>query len=1023
MNLFGASDLAPFEQLSALLLSLRAEICLFLVAVAVHLLLFRLPRGSVPRKASVSTKKAKVASADDGDTAILLEIEASLQRHLGQEERMRAVNDLLSVLSRRQDFDFADKVVRLLPAVGLQPDSQTYEILLNMQFMSRNYQSVARIVGRMKAEGVPFTTRSSVILLKVALKQDKFAEAKIHFRELSAVISKRVGEATSSPSAAPKNIILQMVECACLDRQLENLLPELTGMPLTEEVIQLMLSECLRCKDQALAQKVEKLARDQKFPLSDAMYALLVRNLANEPRLVEEIYAEVLERGSMMSPELVLAFLSFCSLTGLASFADKLFENCHPTQPAVLSHFIRFYAENHQYEKACDLYEKHSRSLGTDLKLERSVMNASMSCGRTELAKRLLDSGPSDVSKHIAMMRNCAASKNLQGVFAVFQALQDTGGDISSVVYNTVLDACVECHDMRAAEEWMEKTKLAGHLDVVTYNTMIKAHLHSGNFEKARALMEEMAAAGLQPNRVTFNELVNALVGKGGAGGQKKIWGIIDEMQAVGMRPNQVTCSILLKALDVRSAPEDVEKTMGLIRSMEEPMDEVLLSSVVEACVRIGKPEFLSMKLKELHANDKVKICGSHTFGSLIKAYGFAKDVAGVWSCWGEMRSRHIRPTSITLGCMVEAVVHNGDTEGGYELIHQMQEDENCRSALNSVIYCSVLKGFAREKNLERVFAVYKEMQERQLDFSTVTYNTIIDACARCGRVDYLPAILEDMQKNRIRPNVITFSTMLKGHCQTGDIQKGFAILEQMKKEAGLKPDEIMYNSLLDGCAQHAHIDEGLRVLQQMQEDGVKPSNYTLSILVKLMGRARRLDAAFDLMKQVARKFSISPNVHVYTNLIQACIGNRQLQRALETLELMIKEQVQPESRTYAILLRASLSHGLYDQAEGLLRAALGLKEAAPAFLRTPVASCPSLDEAVVNEMLIQLSKTREGPTIDLISEIKACRPRVRIDAATVRRVMAPGLRQATKGAWPLHLPANRQQSRANDRDRPLNSR
>merc|ERR1719386_287860 len=141
---------------------------------------------------------------------------------------------------------------------------------------------------------------------------------------------------------------------------------------------------------------------------------------------------------------------------------------------------------------------------------------------------------------------------------------------------------------------------------------------------------------------------------------------------------------------------------------MDEPMDEVLLSSMVEACVRIGKLDLLTAKLKALQGNDSISVNGAHTFGSLIKAYGHAKDINGVWRCWKEMRSRHIRPTCITLGCMVEAVVTNGDCEGAYELIHQMQDDEQCREALNSVIYCSVLKGFTREKKMERVWAVYE---------------------------------------------------------------------------------------------------------------------------------------------------------------------------------------------------------------------------------------------------------------------------------------------------------------------------
>merc|ERR1719326_756450 len=201
-------------------------------------------------------------------------------------------------------------------------------------------------------------------------------------------------------------------------------------------------------------------------------------------------------------------------------------------------------------------------------------------------------------------------------------------------------------------------------------------------------------------------------------GERPQIWEIVNEMKAADVKPNQVTCSILLKKLNSSSNQSDILKTMELINTMEEPMDEVLLSSVVEACVRIGKPDLLTAKLKQLQGDDTIALTGSHTFGSLIKAYGHAKDMDGVWRCWKEMRSRHIRPTAITLGCMVEAVVSNGDPEGAYELIHQMQDDESCRGSLNSVIYCSVLKGFTREKKIDRVWSVYEEMNKRKIELS-----------------------------------------------------------------------------------------------------------------------------------------------------------------------------------------------------------------------------------------------------------------------------------------------------------------
>jgi len=600
------------------------------------------------------------------------------------------------------------------------------------------------------------------------------------------------------------------------------------------------------------------------------------------------------------------------------------------------------------------------------------------------------DPAACDVAKHITMIRKCATEGDLQGAVSIFETIVASGVEMNSVIYNTVLDACVECRDLKAAEAWMERTQKAGMMDVVSFNTFIKAHLQIGHFDKARSLMDEMRKAGLQPNRVTFNELINAMVNKGGASSRKQMWDVIDEMKAADAKANQVTISILLKTLNAYSSQAEVAKTMDLIDTMDEPMDEVLLSSVVEACVRIGKPDLLESKLKLLH-DSSITISGSHTYGSLIKAYGRVQDIDGIWRCWKEMRSRHITPTSITLGCMIEAIVSNADTEGAYDLVQQIQDDEQCRGALNSVIYCSILKGFTRERKMDRAWDVYKEIQNRSIELSIVMYNTLLDGCARCGRMDNVSKILADMKAQNIKANVITYSTMLKGHCQNGDIQGAFRILEEMKTDAHLKPDEIMYNSLLDGCAQNSLVDEGLRLLEEMQAEGVPPSNFTLSVLVKLMNRSRRLDQAFSLVQEITKKYNFKPNVHVYANLMQGCISNQQLPRALSLLEQMIAERVAPDSRSYAILVRGSISKGLFEQAVGLLKGALGLPDALP-FLQHSNAMCWNFDSAVVNEALSSLAECGHAKdlAIPLLTSIRQNAPKVRIDASTQRKVMDP---------------------------------
>ena len=64
-----------------------------------------------------------------------------------------------------------------------------------------------------------------------------------------------------------------------------------------------------------------------------------------------------------------------------------------------------------------------------------------------------------------------------------------------------------------------------------------------------------------------------------------------------------------------------------------------------------------------------------------------------------------------------------------------------------------------------------------------------------------------------------------------------------------------MYNSILDGCTKQRNVAEALRVLEEMQAEQIRPSNYTLSILVKLLGNARRLGQAMQMVEDMGHRY------------------------------------------------------------------------------------------------------------------------------------------------------------------------
>merc|ERR1719337_766475 len=209
---------------------------------------------------------------------------------------------------------------------------------------------------------------------------------------------------------------------------------------------------------------------------------------------------------------------------------------------------------------------------------------------------------------------------------------------------------------------------------------------------------------------------------------------------------------------------------------------------------------------------------------------------------------------------------------------------------------------------------------------NTITYNTILNAFAQGGAMHRVPALLEDMKAAipPVEPDIVTYSTIVKGFCNSGNLDKALKVLDDMKSSGKHTPDEVMYNSLLGGCAKEHRPDEALQLLNDMRKYNVAPSNYTLSMLVKLMGRCRRINQASTLLEDISKEYGLKINIQVYTCLIQGFFNAGQAGKALALYEKILKEGLIPDSMTYTVLVRGCVQGGLLDKAVELVKSAYG---------------------------------------------------------------------------------------------------
>jgi len=217
----------------------------------------------------------------------------------------------------------------------------------------------------------------------------------------------------------------------------------------------------------------------------------------------------------------------------------------------------------------------------------------------------------------------------------------------------------------------------------------------------------------------------------------------------------------------------------------------------------------------------------------------------------------------------------------------------------------------------------------------------------------------------------VTYSTIVKGFCNSGNLDRAIQVVQDMKADGSCMPDEVTYNCLLSGCAMHHQMfrcEDAFKILADMKESGIAPSNYTLSVLVKLMGRSKRIDQAFTMLEDISSEHDLQINIQVYTCLIQGCFNCGQPGRALEVHERIIKEGLRPDAMVYSVLVKGYLHAGLAEKASEVAKVAFGRSSA-----NICGDKAPGLNAGCIDEVVAALGGSEDERARKLVEELAGC--------------------------------------------------
>jgi len=310
-------------------------------------------------------------------------------------------------------------------------------------------------------------------------------------------------------------------------------------------------------------------------------------------------------------------------------------------------------------------------------------------------------------------------------------------------------------------------------------------------------------------------------------------------------------------------------------------VDSIFYNTALATCVAADQVEEARRLLSEM---DKVGgVSDVITYNTLMKGYTKRANMDECFALYELMVERGLSPSQVTYGIMLDGCINNNQVERAATVFDIMTKT-NC--PMNTVLFTTLIKGFAREGKVDDAMRVYRQM----------------------------------IDDKNVKPDLITFSILLKVNCDAGRLDSSLELLDAML-QINLQPDEVIFNNLLAGCAKHANSTLAKRLYSDMVATGIKPSNATFSIMIRLFAQCRLLEEAVEMLRNEPAKQKVEAEPRLYSQLIQSCIRARQGRRAVEVYELMLQHSGANAAMHNSILAMCAKLN-MFDTAAELLELA-----------------------------------------------------------------------------------------------------
>ena len=237
----------------------------------------------------------------------------------------------------------------------------------------------------------------------------------------------------------------------------------------------------------------------------------------------------------------------------------------------------------------------------------------------------------------------------------------------------------------------------------------------------------------------------------------------------------------------------------------------------------------------------------------------------------------------------------------------------------DEVIYNLLLNGCSKKLDIKNLHKIYMDMIKNNIQPNLITFNTIIDAFVRNKNTEKAFKIFNDMLDNKILPDNFTLSTLFKGINKPEHniyLNQGVNIINK-----NIFPiDIIIINVLLDSCIKLKEEKNFIEIFHNLinkKYKNIKPDLITYNTYIKGCSKFKLYENAENAFNHLINNFkenNIYPNDVTFNSLIDVYISQKNMDKVLQTVNLMQQYNIIPDNYTYTTIIKGLNKNSLFNE-------------------------------------------------------------------------------------------------------------